>query len=298
MMNSMAETVCPLCNSKNLTMVLSENIHGKDFMILECNSCNLLMTYPQMKPEEFEKYYTQDYSPYKPEKGLYKVINKQINRIQSRAFRKNLNKGSDILEVGCSNGNFLAFLKTQGFNVYGIEPGKKAAQRARDTGLDVEAVSLEDFQTDKKFDLIIMRHVLEHLADPIADLKKIKNMLKTDGKIYCVLPNAGAIERKIFKNDWYAWQIPFHFFHYNNKTIGLLAEEVGIGVLSVSYSYLPIIIIRSIGLKLERKGRKKIARYFEGKKPIISLTFLPFSIISGVIGKSGAMSVLFSKENH
>lgn len=296
-LSKVEKVVCPLCNSKDFKNVAFDNVLGKDFSVLECNSCSLLRTYPQIKPEEFEKYYTEDYLPYVQEKGIFKVINKQLFRIQSRSFR-NLKKGSTILEVGCSYGNFLSYIKAKGYNVYGIEPGENAAQRAREAGLDVETVSLEDYQTDKKFDLIIMRHVLEHLADPVTSLKKMSGFLNDNGRIYCILPNSNAVDRKIFKNDWYAWQIPFHFFHYNNKTIRLLAEKSGIGVLSVSYSYLPIVIIRSIGSKLERKGFMKMATFFQGNNPITSVTLLPFSFVSGLAGKSGVMSVLFSKENN
>lgn len=54
----------------------------------------------------------------------------------------------------------------------------------------------EDFKTDRKFDTIIMGHVLEHVEDPVEILKNAKNWLKDDGIIFAAVPNSHSIHRQ------------------------------------------------------------------------------------------------------
>ncbi len=54
----------------------------------------------------------------------------------------------------------------------------------------------EEFDTDIKFDAIVLGHVLEHVDDPVAILKKYKNFLADDGKIFAACPNARSIHRQ------------------------------------------------------------------------------------------------------
>lgn len=55
----------------------------------------------------------------------------------------------------------------------------------------------EEFETKKKYDSIIMSHVLEHIKDPILVLRKISNWLKPDGVFLISVPNARSIHRMV-----------------------------------------------------------------------------------------------------
>jgi len=53
----------------------------------------------------------------------------------------------------------------------------------------------EDYETDSKYDTIIMSHVLEHIENPVGVLKKIHNWLAKDGVFLVSVPNAKSIHR-------------------------------------------------------------------------------------------------------
>ncbi|WP_299270995.1 class I SAM-dependent methyltransferase [uncultured Psychrosphaera sp.] len=55
----------------------------------------------------------------------------------------------------------------------------------------------ESFETDEKFDVIIMGFILEHVDDPVAILKQYKKHLKPEGKLYIAVPNAEVLNRRI-----------------------------------------------------------------------------------------------------
>src|SRR5690606_14348521 len=77
--------------------------------------------------------------------------------------------------------------------------------------------SLEDFETDKKFDIIILSHVFEHLCEPMNVMDKIKSLINDDAVIYVEVPN--LLRPEFYKNlkHWFSIEHLFHntFDHPN-----------------------------------------------------------------------------------
>lgn len=55
---------------------------------------------------------------------------------------------------------------------------------------------LKRFLVKKKYDLIILGHVLEHVNEPTIVLNNLKKLLKKGGKIFCAVPNANSLHRQ------------------------------------------------------------------------------------------------------
>ena len=64
-------------------------------------------------------------------------------------------------------------------------------------GAEIICSYFEDFETDKKYDVIIMGFVLEHVDDPRKILKRFNRFLENDGQIFIVLPNYAQLNRRI-----------------------------------------------------------------------------------------------------
>lgn len=105
-------------------------------------------------------------------------------------------KDANILDIGCGFGQTLKALRDKGYtNLKGIDINDESITRCKKINLDVTKV--EDITSysninKKKFDFIIMSHVLEHIEKDkmIDNLKAIRSMLSDKGK-YCVMvPNA------------------------------------------------------------------------------------------------------------
>ena len=54
----------------------------------------------------------------------------------------------------------------------------------------------ENFETELKFDNIVLGHVLEHVEDPVAILQKARTWLSEDGVILAAVPNARSLHRQ------------------------------------------------------------------------------------------------------
>lgn len=96
-----------------------------------------------------------------------------------------------IADVGCSFGLTLTTLKQKGYtNLYAIDPDRSAIKYLSENGINgfVGDAECERKDLENKFDLIILRHVLEHLYEPNMALSNIRKWLKAGGKVYIELP--------------------------------------------------------------------------------------------------------------
>lgn len=99
---------------------------------------------------------------------------------------------SNILEIGCGDGSFGAYVKKNiSCSYYGIEPDKRFAKSAfeRLDHFDNSLFTSESKLPTSFFDCIVFNDVLEHLADPHTTLLNCKVFLKPDGVIVSSIPN-------------------------------------------------------------------------------------------------------------
>ncbi len=108
------------------------------------------------------------------------------------AVFRNVPTGSLVLDVGCGTGVLGKALQDKKHcQVEGIEYSPEAVRIARKRLAKVHVLDIEhgELQTNKKYDIIILADVLEHLKNPTAVLRKFLNFLKPNGKVIISLPN-------------------------------------------------------------------------------------------------------------
>ena len=98
---------------------------------------------------------------------------------------------SSVLEIGCSTGNLLEVIDAQ--RVVGIEISPRMAELARhkcDTDkVEIIETSLENFETNEKFDYIILNHLLEYAYDVQGSLEKIRDFCHDDSRVIVICHN-------------------------------------------------------------------------------------------------------------
>jgi 2-polyprenyl-3-methyl-5-hydroxy-6-metoxy-1,4-benzoquinol methylase len=133
-----------------------------------------------------------------------------------------------ILDFGCGNGTLIKKLKYYGFNVSGVDFDEKAISELKKDGIEVYS-SLK--LVSKKYDIIIMSHILEHLVDPESDLIEISNLLNIDGMLIIATPNSTSLGKLLFHKYWRGLEAPRHFNIFSNKSFKILADKIGLTVL-------------------------------------------------------------------
>ncbi len=96
-----------------------------------------------------------------------------------------------MLEIGCAEGAFLKEMKERSWVVIGVEPDKDLASYGREHwGLEIIiGMDIPPAIGDKKFDVIAMFHLIEHIPEPLAFLGKVKAYLQNDGLVYIETPD-------------------------------------------------------------------------------------------------------------
>jgi 2-polyprenyl-3-methyl-5-hydroxy-6-metoxy-1,4-benzoquinol methylase len=306
---------CPLCGL-HTTAADEPFLRGQDrlhdlpgeFTVVRCRRCRLLRTDPRPTPEAMAFYYPSDYGPYQstrvpaapaappaaPHRSWWK-------RAARAVFQFNIDRLPEIepgrlLEIGCASGSFLRRMAARGWDAEGIEFSPEAAAAARDLGFTVHAGSVEGApDPEAPYDLVVGWMVLEHLHDPVLALRKLHRWTRPGGWLALSVPNAGAAEFRLFRDAWFALQVPTHLFHYTPDTAAALLERGGWRTERVLHQRILSNWIGSVGIVLkrhpatERLGKKLLG--FTGRPTPLHFLLYPLAYLLSLGGQTGRMTL-------
>jgi SAM-dependent methyltransferase len=132
---------------------------------------------------------------------------------------------------------FLNGMRSQGdWELHGVEINPYAAEIARDRyGLQVRIGTLiEAAYPAHFFDVITMWDVLEHLHQPLENLREIDRILKPDGLLILRVPNVSSWDAKLFKRSWAGYDAPRHLYVFSPSTLEELLLKAGFRLINCS----------------------------------------------------------------
>ncbi len=203
--------------------VKDHSVSGETFELYYDETLDLLITHPQPKGVDLDKYYeSEDYISHTD--GKRSLFEKMYHFIKSIALKNKLalinslhkTKGS-LLDIGAGTGDFLLMAKDNGWNTTGIEPSLKAKAIAIKKGVSF-ADETQNLQ-DHSFDVISMWHVLEHVPDIENQIKELKRLLKPNGSIIIAVPNFKSYDAMHYGSFWAAFDVPRHLWHFSKNAI-------------------------------------------------------------------------------
>ena len=78
---------------------------------------------------------------------------------------------------------------------------------------------------EKKYDVVSMWHVLEHVYNVKDYLRKVNKLLKNGGVLVIGVPNCSSYDAKKYKENWVAYDLPIHLSHFQRRNIEDLAKQ-------------------------------------------------------------------------
>jgi SAM-dependent methyltransferase len=295
------------CMSENIEVLSGGDLlFGKTgtWSVVKCRACSLMWTNPRPTKDEIHNFYPNEYAPYINDKQVGPINKKKIGKFIKKILKVNIVKSPSknnnyALEIGCAAGSYLNYLKSNGWDVEGVELNPTAAARAIDNGHKVFIGQLSNFpKADKKYDLIVGWMVVEHLHDPIADLRFLYTILKDSGELVISVPNAGSLQFKIFSYFWFPLQLPTHLFHFDKNTITLVLNKAGFEVNCITDQLILDDILSSIALYLKAKGFESIGNAIVAKTrqwTILRYSLIPLSYLCSKLNLTGRMTVQCKK---
>jgi SAM-dependent methyltransferase len=136
-----------------------------------------------------------------------------------------------VLDVGCGSGAFLKRMRDAGWQTSGMEPDPNAALRVRQLlGAPVFG-SIEEIEAgDQRYDLITLSHVIEHVPDPIAILRRLASLLAPGGHLVITTPNSKSLGARLFGSHWRGLEPPRHFNVFSPKSLAEAMERAQLSV--------------------------------------------------------------------
>ena len=276
-------TQCPVCQSAQFDAFLKVKDHTvskAEFQIVACDSCGFKFTNPRPPAEEIGQYYeSANYISHHDEardlmSTIYNKVRNHTTQQKIKLLDRAVEKKVSLLDVGSGAGFFLSQAKVAGWQVSGTEPDSQARAIGQSrVGKDIYETIEDPFFANKKYDAITMWHVLEHVHRLNETMDWLHEHLDSKGKIFIAVPNAESHDARQFQENWAAYDVPRHLYHFSKKAVRQLSEAhrfkvqeilpmwfdaYYVGMLSTRYQLGKTSIPKSIweGTVSNWKGRK------------------------------------------
>ncbi|MFA6355260.1 MAG: class I SAM-dependent methyltransferase [Candidatus Paceibacterota bacterium] len=216
-----------LCKHEKFDIILEP----KDYKLYRCLDCDLIYS---QKNEEKILNQTEVYSNYyKEDTGgrfsfIVEFIVKMFRFMRSYKIYSLNTKAKSILDIGSGRGWILYFLKK--YFKYDRVVGTQIAINAykfstEKLKLEIYNKDLLELSFDKKFDIVSILHVLEHVESPEEYIEKIYEILESKGILFIEVPNYNAWSRRLTLNHWLALDLKHHLFFFTPKSLTDLLEK-------------------------------------------------------------------------
>jgi SAM-dependent methyltransferase len=253
-----------------------------------CPACGLGVTLDPPPAEELAGLYEREYPEHGRVPGTSRAARVWHAVNGSLPLVERVHEGP-VLDVGCHTGETLVALRERGFEVVGLEPNPRAAERTRARGLEVISAPIEEAELPAgSFRSVLLSQVLEHVEDPAAVLAATREALAAAGTAFVVVPNAESAWRRLFGRHWAHWHVPFHLYHHTERSLRKLLGQSGFRVSRLQTVTPGEFVLLSIDAwRNARRGRHELEP-FEGRYTERMLAAPPARLLDAV-GRGDAL---------
>lgn len=243
----------PICNHESMTDLYSmkrvpysifwdndKTIPTIDLVVSMCDSCAFLFQRSAYVNNEYDIVMQKVYNAYQMMDRSIRPFpiseNSVGHALKFLSDNVDFSHIINVLEVGSNRGDFLYHLKLRfsHINIIGIEPSNLDF-----VGVPTVRAFFSRDVFSNKFDLVIIRHVLEHIKHPVNFLNDIKTILADDGKLFIEVPNTrnDLMEKiEVFTPD--------HVNYFFSSSLLRLVKEAGMNLLAMEdKSRVPLMVL-------------------------------------------------------
>jgi len=204
---SESSEACPVCGFAQRLPVTEWN----QLKIVACPQCGQRYVWPVPTEAVLSAIYDQHY--YRGGRGSlgfsdYEALAAGRRRMFSRHLDRiaQLMTPGRVLDVGCATGDFLIVARERGWEPLGVDPSP-AREQARAAGVPMVGHTLQDAEVEPaSVDLVTFWDVLEHVPDPVNQLRRAGELLKPGGLVAITVPNAGGAMARLSGRRWFGYK--------------------------------------------------------------------------------------------
>jgi SAM-dependent methyltransferase len=227
--------VCRLCGSSDATLVSATVSEAPESAVYSCSGCGIVYVFPIMSEVEEASFYARQFEEYMARRSGpgWKSPETHFESYRPEGERRvplvipHVRPGDALLEIGSSTGFFLEAIRERVATVTGVEPSE--AYRAYASSRGIETVEDLEGLGARRFDVIALYYVVEHLRDPVGYAASMRGRLNKGGRLLIEVPNVDDALLSLYRipafSDFY-WQRA-HYHNFSRHTLRSVLERAG-----------------------------------------------------------------------
>ncbi len=223
---------CPICRASRRQTVVTQN----GLAVARCLNCGQRFVWPVPSDSVLAAIYDRgyyrgghgsvgfsDYAALLPARR--RMFTRHLDRIER------LVRPGRVLDVGCATGDFLVVARERGWDPVGVDPSP-AREQALAAGVRIVGRTIDDADVaPHSLDVITFWDVLEHLPDPVASLRRARQLLAPGGLVAATVPNAGSAVARLSGRRWFGYKTAGeHLQFFSAATVSRCFEMAGFRV--------------------------------------------------------------------
>lgn len=227
---------CAICGQAGGRAVYRDAVPGlaNVFALVRCGGCGLVRMDPAPTEAALRTYYAA-YGEHMtaPGRPVMSEVEARARADADIADLQRLRSPGRLLDIGCGGGHLLEAAAARGWEVFGVEASPAAVVALRDKFGDGRVWHGDAVPPQPSpFNVVVMRHVLEHLRDPAGALRRARNLLAHDGVLCCEVPGICALRIRVRGRPLMG---QLHLWHFSAGTLPLLLQRAGFEVREVGF---------------------------------------------------------------
>ena len=227
------EHSCIVCHEQKFEIFAAQNYLSAK----KCLNCGMISVNPHFNDEGLHTFYST-YFVNRQEDHLRKK-QREITYLIDRDWVSLFIKEGKVLDVGCSGGFFLSKFSEKHWERYGVEITKDAAEYANSNySIPVYVGNIVEMDIKDKFDLVMLRGVIEHFRDPVSVLKKCSELLKPGGFLFITATPAGnSFAFEVYREKWILFTPLEHIHFFSTSSLSKVLKNFDMEFITYHSQY-------------------------------------------------------------
>jgi SAM-dependent methyltransferase len=300
---------CPVCHADAKHWSTARDYEyftsEKEYDYFHCDTCDCIFIDPVPISELSLLYPSNYYSFVTARKNLVTSIKEWLDaRFFHQLLKKLPGKELNVLDVGGGTGWLSTLLRKHEPRIKTtqiVDIDAQAGRQAETAGHLYFQGTLESFETETRYDLILMLNLIEHVSDPLAVLNKAAGLLSPQGIILIKTPNCNSLDARVFHHSyWGGLHCPRHWVIFSEKSFRQLVQSTPLGISCLQYTQGGPFWAFSFIISMYRKGWLRVSRerpvIFHPLFPIIGALTAAFDFVRRPFAKTSQMFLVLQKK--